>query len=207
MSRTKCALIAAVVWVAGAARGQVQYTVTDLGPGVYPNGINSAGHVAAMRSTGNQDEALVWDGTLRSLGISGFSRAWDINDAGTVAIQLGTPGVPAAHDGTLRQLGTLGGTYGASMGINNAGGVVGLAATPNDAASHAFLYRNGQMTDLGTLAAGQNSLANDVNDAGVVVGRSAINPPGPEVHHAFLWDGTMHDLGRCPRTRGRRRGR
>src|SRR5262249_53152130 len=56
--------------------------------------------------------------------------------------------------------------------------------------AHAFLY-DGAMHDLNTLG-GDSSLANAVNDNGVVVGYSQTPA---SVYHAFLYDGTMHDLG------------
>ena len=52
--------------------------------------------------------------------------------------------------------------------INAAGQVVGEAATA-DGATHAFLYTDGKMKDLGTLHGG-NSRAYGINAAGQVVG-------------------------------------
>src|SRR3954453_9060978 len=75
--------------------------------------------------------------------------------------------------------------------INNAGQVTGYSFT-SDGAQHAFLYSDGQMTDLGTLG-GSYSTAYGINDAGQVVG-SSTTPTG--AGHTFLYsNGQMSDLG------------
>jgi probable HAF family extracellular repeat protein len=74
--------------------------------------------------------------------------------------------------------------------INHAGQAVGteVAYAGGAYTQHAFLYRNGTLTDLGTLA-GDHSFAYAINNAGQVVG---MNTAG----HAFLYsDGTLTDLG------------
>jgi probable HAF family extracellular repeat protein len=91
--------------------------------------------------------------------------------------------------------------YSYVYGINNAGHVVGIAQPPNGFGQHAFLDRDGVVTDLGTLG-GFSSQANDINDAGQIVGNSeTVPPPGADEFHAgptraFLYErGTMKDLG------------
>jgi probable HAF family extracellular repeat protein len=91
--------------------------------------------------------------------------------------------------------------YSYVYGINNAGHVVGIAQPPNGFGQHAFLDRDGQVTDLGTLG-GFNSQANDINDAGQIVGNSeTASASGTEEFytgptHAFLYEqGAMKDLG------------
>lgn len=55
-------------------------------------------------------------------------------------------------------LGTLGGTFSIAYGINDKGEIDGFSTLPGDKATHAFVIRNGVMTDLGTLG-GPNSLS------------------------------------------------
>jgi probable HAF family extracellular repeat protein len=66
---------------------------------------------------------------------------------------------------------------------------------------HAVVWKDGQIVDLGTLEGGHESLANDVNNRGQVVGNSqnAITDPfgyGGVQTGAVLWqNGTIRDLG------------
>jgi len=98
---------------------------------------------------------------------------------------------PALH---LVDLGTLEGPCCSSAtAINNRGDIVGQSNVgPPMSAAHAFLWRAGHMSDLGTLG-GNNSFATDINDRGDVVGYSDT---ASGLMHAFLWrDGQMVDLG------------
>lgn len=79
-----------------------------------------------------------------------------------------------------------------AFAVNHAGDIVGQAQTAGNAATHAFLFQRGAMTDLGTLG-GSDSRAFAINDAGLIVGSSS--PAGGTDEHAFLYrDGRMIDL-------------
>ncbi len=74
----------------------------------------------------------------------------------------------------MASLGTLGGTWSAAASINNTGQIAGSSSLAGDQIQHAFLYSNGEMTDLGTLG-GSNSTGAST-PAGEVVGSAfAIN--------------------------------
>src|SRR5215469_15526134 len=83
---------------------------------------------------------------------------------------------------TLTDLGTLGGTFSQAFGVNDKGWVVGFATTEGDISLHAFLWRRGVMTDLGTLGGSDplpSSAANAVNNRGEIVGISETSTVDP----------------------------
>jgi len=80
-------------------------------------------------------------------------------------------------------LGTLGGAFGSSAhSINNEGWIAGVANLPGDTVEHAALWRDGVVTDLGTLGGDNSNVDFPVkNDAGLIVGfaqTSTIDPLG-----------------------------
>jgi len=83
---------------------------------------------------------------------------------------------------TLTDLGTLGGTFSQGFGVNEKGWVVGFSTTEGDSALHAFLWRDGVMTDLGTLGGGDPvpySVALSINDRGEIAGYSETSIADP----------------------------
>jgi probable HAF family extracellular repeat protein len=111
---------------------------------------------------------------------------------------------------TLVDIGTLGGPNSALNGggvvANRSGTVVGRADTSifdpacDCYVSHAFRWRKGALTDLGTLPGGTNSVAAAINSQGAVAGFSEnglIDPVyGIPAFVATIWkDGDIEDLG------------
>ena len=103
--------------------------------------------------------------------------------------------------GTMRDLGTLGGNDSSAVAINDGGGIAGFSSTGsrlNDTTGlptvHPFLWKNGQLRDLGSLGGtlaitGSFAFApfgHIVNDQGQVVGTSML--VGDEIFHGFVWD-------------------
>lgn len=120
-----------------------------------------------------------------------------INNAGQVAgtvFPLGGAGTNAVlySNGSVIDLGSLGGPINESRGINSAGDVVGQSS--DSRGFRAFMYSGGKMHDLGSLG-GANSTAMGINDQGQVVGYSQVTG-GSDFSHAFLYSsGHMQDLG------------
>ena len=96
-----------------------------------------------------------------------------------VAVTM-TVQVAAQTKYVVKDLGTLGGTGAVAEGISDRGWVVGSANLAGDQNVHAFLWRNGIMTDLGTLG-GQNSQEQwPVKDnRGLIVGSAETSTPDP----------------------------
>lgn len=152
---------------------------------------------------------------LRTYGIDGSAN--DINNLGQV---VGTAKTGEWTDlsgflqhaylldgDALHGLGTLGGDSSEALAVNDAGQVAGWSETGEAiqdpdwprAVQHAFLWRDGEMIDLGTLG-GNESAALDINNLGQIVGwseTSEVNEFSGPARHAFLWQaGVMTDLNR-----------
>lgn len=96
-------------------------------------------------------------------------------------------------NGTMIDLGNLGGTLSMAQCANDGREVIGSSNLPGDQVSHAFLWRNGHIQDLGTLGR-PVSEAIWINDAGVIAGTADL--PTPNTHDAVRWkNGKILDLG------------
>jgi len=116
------------------------------------------------------------------------------------------------QNGTMKDLGTLGGTDAEALFINEQGQIAGQSYTTSSIPPpsprctdtpltlHAFFWEKGRMVDLGTLG-GSCTFAYALNNSGQVVGQSTL--AGDQGDHPFIWErGKMKDLGALGGTYG-----
>lgn len=177
--------------------------------------INDHGQVVGYSDDGIASRAFRYAlGTMHDIGTLGgeWAAGYGINASGQIvggsatgdASQFGLPRAFVHAHGAMRNIGTLpNGDMSVAYAINNAGQIVGRSAIstddPPEHPSHAFLYSNGRMIDLGTLG-GLYSHGTAINDKGWVVGQAStdLDPDGigHTIPHAFLYkNGMMIDLG------------
>ncbi len=133
------------------------------------------------------------------------SSAGQINEhddvAGGFSRADGSVGAFFWRRGVSADLGGLGGSNIFVSGISEAGAVTGQAdiSTIVDpvfgmAPYHAFLWKNGTLSDVGQIFGSDFGTANGMNRSGQIVGASDL--AGDQAAHAFLWDrGNIDDLG------------
>ncbi|MGW5412851.1 hypothetical protein [Actinomadura geliboluensis] len=172
--------------------------------------INESDTVAgAFRESGQPTRAAVWDadGTMHRLpGLGGVSygtesQAAAINEGGqvvgTAVTKSGANRAVIWENGTVRDLGTLGGGYPGTraLGVNDQGTVVGDSQKLTGY-MHAVSWSDGKITDLGTLG-GPASFAGGINNRGQIVGISDTDSSGGAGRRAFIWEnGKMTDLNK-----------
>jgi probable HAF family extracellular repeat protein len=162
--------------------------------------INSRGQIIGWTLPAKGDGySFVWDNG-RVIHLRRFNVA-AINDGGQIAGSIRSSGRSVAalwEQGKVTSLGALPGSKRMSpYDMNERGQVVGSSvseARDGTTVERGFLWSDGQMTDLGTLA--WHATATDpvaINAGGQVAGDGRV---APNNRHAFLWqDGTMTDLG------------
>jgi probable HAF family extracellular repeat protein len=155
----------------------------------WATGINHYGQIAGYAANSQTTLAFLYQrGTLTSFGNPSVpSITSGINDSGDIVGTNIVNGnfVPFLNqNGIITQLGTI--ASGQALAINNQKQIVGYSG------SHAFLYQNGALIDLGTLG-GTESQAYAINNLNQVVGLSFL---ASGERHAFLYEnGVMKDLG------------
>ena len=198
-------------------------------------GLNDSDQVAgAVIDQNSQPQAALWSnsGVVQALPADDISMAAAVSNDGDVVGAVANGGGSLAvlwNSQPTVQLTSLGVLWtnpvlpeadsSAAQAVNNASHVTGWSdagqgTTPDTAqpfGTHAFLFRNGTLLDLGALALTSNgsdfSEGNGINNLDAVVGDSqtaipAVNSRGQAcadcgvASHAFLWQaGTIQDLG------------
>jgi probable HAF family extracellular repeat protein len=168
----------------------------------------------AILLLGQQARAFLWDKKtgmqdLGTLGTGNDAFTQYVNDRGQVAgfaYTNTTPNSTAScgniptqdpfwwENGTMTDIGTLGGVCGFANGLNNRGQVIGVSDLAGDVFSHPFLWdKKRGLKDLGTLG-GNYGAPIWLNDNGDAVGYATLG--GDQADHAVLWsNGQTTDLG------------
>jgi probable HAF family extracellular repeat protein len=190
-------------------------TITDLGKAgetSSAHSINNQGEiVGAISSKSVRGSAVRWKNQQRLLladlaptGSGSTAFAVNVNgdvtgvSSGFVSSSGGVVRAVVWQGGIVRDIGTLGGMHSTALALNDLGDVVGWAETPNHSAA-AFLWHDGVMRNLKSLAGGVESQSFAVNKLVQVVG-SSLNSKGES--RAVIWDNgkitDLNDLVRSP---------
>jgi probable HAF family extracellular repeat protein len=203
---TAWAAVALLVTCVRTGRGEVRYSVTDLGvltgaPVSLAFGINNAGLVVGgglLDSGGRQ--AYVWsDGVARYIDFGPddyLALALHVNSSGQIVGWHGTSGDMFGTGGFLLNPDGTGvdfwpGSYAAS--VSDSGQVVGFYTDPTTGNQWGFSWARGVAMRLSG-PRGLNTVAVDVNSAGQIAGYEFSF--GGARSHACVWqDGIVRDLG------------
>ena len=198
------AAAACAVSIVANAAPPSRWTITDILPtwGGIAQGINNRGEVTGWKYGSNPipgHVAFVWrNGELQELGIPAgeyASSGFGISNNGTVAGD--TNQRPAIwHDGEW----TVIPLYGTLNDVNEGGVAVGGMRFPGKLDASAAMYKDGVVSDLGTIPGGNGySFAWAVNNSGTIVGNASLPTPpfsGIWKFRGFVYEnGAMRDIG------------
>ncbi|HET7441702.1 MAG TPA: DUF3466 family protein [Terriglobales bacterium] len=209
-------LMACLAIGVSTARGQVFYTLQDLGVvknmvASEPTAINNQGHVTGTSYAGSESCAFHFLKAIEDAG-GVNSRGFAINSANIIAgdaffahpqgpkVLISPSHAAIFKNGVVTDLGALEGqVYSRATGINAVGWVVGFSGPTRDSNfSRAFIWSSGTgMVDMGTLG-GQYAQAYGINDAGFVTGTSLTPQMLGAGTHAFIYQPFSQGAG-CSR--------
>jgi probable HAF family extracellular repeat protein len=171
--------------------------------------INNRGEIAGTAGTTVTDSGcppfqtslpVLWEGgrvrALPTVGGDPDGIAFAINNrghaVGDTGICAGAIHAVSWENGTALALQDFG-TGATAQGINNEGQIVGIVGSADNTTEFAALWRNGVLTNLGTLPGDFAAIGTGINDRGQIVGSTLDS--GFNWAHAFIYqDGVMTDL-------------
>jgi probable HAF family extracellular repeat protein len=189
--------------------GSTNYSVTipsDVSPGQYQLTFTVDDNPLFPDANANNNSAsvnLAVTSAITDLGAlpgDNFAVAVALNESGHVVGFSSSDAARTARtflwiDGKMTLLGDLG-FYGGQLAINDSDAVVGVSQNA-DGFGHAVRWKNGQLTDLGTLPGTISSGAVSINLGGDIVGSSTGTNGGSP--RGWIWrNGVMTDLGLPP---------
>jgi probable HAF family extracellular repeat protein len=196
-----------IAWHAFLYSGGSMQDLGVLGGGIYASsyayGINNSSQITGYSDTATYySHAFIYsNNVMHDIGTSGGNSSYGlaINASGQVVGQSFTIGDASLHafwyaNGSMNDLGTLGGgSVSSAYGINAGSTIVGYSGTNNNGnISHAILYSEGAMEDIGALN-GKVATAYGINGSGQIVGSTRVM--NDYRYHAFLYSGgVMQDL-------------
>ncbi|MFA7536050.1 MAG: hypothetical protein WCY68_08175 [Desulfuromonadales bacterium] len=155
--------------------------------------INDAGQVVGHRKAGKNEAFLEDGGRLQGLATQIDGYASQINDAGQIIVQEirdGGVGALLLENGTLTDLGSLGGSDLYVRDLNGSGAAVGWGTTAGGE-YHAFLWRAGILVDLAQEIGETFCTAVAIAEDGTVLIRATTL----QGYRSYLWrDGQITDL-------------
>ena len=177
------------------------------GTGISLYSINDSGYVAGTMRISGTDYNFIYDfNNVTTLPfLPGYERAGGVrlnnnrqvggtHSSSTISESRGF----FYQNGTITNVGTLGGTHVSITGINNSGALSGYTGIGGPTPYHAVIYENGTLKDLGTIGH-EFSRGFDINNLGHVTGWSNVTAGENNIYHAFLYrNGQMVNLGTLP---------
>lgn len=199
VTHTTCSQAPAPVWPCPVpvswSNGELVRLPTDGRFGIADQ-VNTRGQITGeLVGPGTPPQPVAWDAgrLVRPPGSPTIVELGDLNDRGQVAVTLDVGGTRHAGiwqiGGTLTDLGPVGGTAASAGALNDRGHLAGIRQAP-DGTYRAFLWRDGEVTDLGAFGDQLGVVA--LNDRDQVL----LQASGDAGTQGYMWDdGEVTELG------------